>query len=260
MEYDELIKLIAEDNVDELANILNSNENHIHFNNLHSSKQTPLLHVAVREQSQKVLEYLLSQHFVNKNICNSRNENIYHVVCGIRGAEQLFSIIERNVPHHLLLKKSHQGMILFHYVCAQNNIFFVKRVHEIMESLNVDLTYITQYAILFALQNKVIDMEFINYVSSLDKTQSNNYIFAIRASKFDIVVYLMNVYLRHSIPSHLHNQFHIFHFSNLPLYNKTNINNNNNNNNNNSNIIINESCDNNNKIDNNLNINLTQII
>ena len=57
----------------------------------------------IQEQSQKVLEYLLSKHFVDKIICNSDGEYLSHC---IRGAEELFSIIERNVPHHLLLNNS----------------------------------------------------------------------------------------------------------------------------------------------------------
>ena len=218
MEYDELKKLIVEDNVGELANILNSNENH-NFNILHSRTQTPLLHVAVQEQSQKVLEYLLSQPFVYKNVCNSSGENIYHVICSIRGAEQLFSTVEKYMPQHLLLNKSHYGMTAFHIACYENNIFIVKRVYEILESLKVNLFPITNSVMEFALTNK--DIEVIKYVSSIDGIQLEDKILfnAILVPMFDIVVYLLNVYLCQSIPSHLHNQFHIFQFVNHSPYN-----------------------------------------
>ena len=112
MEYGILTRVINEDNVDELAKILNSNRNQ-NFNLIHSRKQTPLLHFTVQDQSQKVLEYLLSLDFVDKSICNFKGENIYFVVCRIRGAEQLFSIIEKNVPHHLLQKYSFTGKSAF---------------------------------------------------------------------------------------------------------------------------------------------------
>ena len=52
---------------------------------------------------------------------------------------------------------------------------------------------------------------------------------AIENSKIDIVVYLLNFYICQSIPSHLHNQFHIFHFLNHYDKNIHNANTNNNN-------------------------------
>ena len=110
MSVEETLKrLIKEDNVEELSNFLNSNELlRKNFNTFlyRNDKEWPLLHAAVREKSQKVVEYLLSQDFVDKTICNSNNENIYFVICRIRGAEELFSIIERKVSHHLLLQHS----------------------------------------------------------------------------------------------------------------------------------------------------------
>ena len=222
MEYDELIKLIAEDNVDALANILNSNENHNHFNIIHTRSQKPLLHFAVQEQSQKVLEYLLSQQFVDKNICNYKGENIYHIICAKRGAEQLFSTVEKYAPHHLLLNTPRYGFTaknVFHIACQLNSIFIVKRVYEILESLKVDLIPITNNAMEFAIMNN--DIEVIKYVSSIDGIQLDDKILfnAILIPKFDIVVYLLNVYLYQSIPSHLHNQFHIFQFVNHSPYN-----------------------------------------
>ena len=246
MEYNELFRLIRDGNVDELAKILtlNSNENKIlmpvssskssifskifnlslhssfhNFNTLHSQYQPPLLHVAVLERSQKVVEYLLSQPFVDKSICNSTGENIYHVVCSMRGAEQLFSMIERNVPHLLLLNQSNNGINAFQIACKENNIFIVKRVYEILESLKVDLSPITRGAMTFAIKNKEEDIEFIQYISSINRNQLDGLILlkAMKSSTFNIIVYLMNVYLCQSIPSHLHNnQFHIFQFSNHP--------------------------------------------
>ena len=87
----------------------------------------PFLHIAVREKSQKVLEYLLSQDFVDKTICNSNEENIYHITCKLRGEEQLFSIIERKVPHKHLLNNSNTNSNAFHIACELNNIFIVKK-------------------------------------------------------------------------------------------------------------------------------------
>ena len=62
------------------------------------------------------------------------------------------------------------------------------------------------------------DFEVSKYVLSIDGIRLNDDILlrAIMSSTFDVVVYLLNVYLCKSIPSHLHNQFHIFQFSNLP--------------------------------------------
>ena len=179
------------------------------------------------ENSQRVVEYLLSQDFVDKSICNPRGENIYHVICRIRGAEELFSIIERKVPHHLLIV---DGFSAFQIACEGNNIFIVKRVHEILETLQLDLTPIKNSVMEYTIRNN--DIEVIKYVLSIDGVQLNCDILfeAIRSSTFDIVVYLLNFYICKSIPSHLHNQFHIFQFSNLPSININNDNNNNNNN------------------------------
>ena len=144
-EAKELERLIKEDNVDELSKILNANKNlQNYFNSSNKGApfqpRFPLLLVAVKEKSQKVVEYLLSQDFVDKSVCNSMGENIYHVICRKRGAEQLFSIIERNVPHHLLLDESDSEVNAFDIACKKNNISFVKRVHEILESLQLDFT------------------------------------------------------------------------------------------------------------------------
>ena len=228
MRCKELTRLIEEDNVDELAKILNSNVNQ-NFNNLQSSgnSKVSLLHFAVYENSQRVVEYLLSQDFVDKSICNPRGENIYHVICYIRGAEELFSIIERKVPHHLLLNNSYVGINAFHIACKENNVFIVKRLYEILESLQLDLTPITKYAINWVIRNK--DIEVIKYVLSIRGIQLNDDILleSIKREKFDIVVYLLNIYLCQSIPSHLLNQFHIFQFSSL--HSNSHINNNKNN-------------------------------
>ena len=62
-------------------------------------------------------------------------ENIYHVKCGIRGAEELFSIIERKVPHYLLRDINGNGINTFHIACCKNNVFIVKRVLDILNSL-----------------------------------------------------------------------------------------------------------------------------
>ena len=241
-----LERLIAEDNVEELSKILNSkNSFRNNFNSFLSSSnikfsQMPLLHFAVQENCQKVVEYLLSQDFVDKSVCNLNGENIYHVICRIRGAEELFSIIERKVPHHLLFYPSQYGINTFHIACELNNIFIVKRVHEILKSLKVDLTSIKRNALECALEND--DIEVVKYVISIDGIQLNDDILkrAMGYTKFDIVVHLLNVYLCQSIPSHLHNQFHIFQFSNLHYqnngilqYNNHNNNHNNHNNNNN---------------------------
>ena len=168
-------RLIEED---ELSNILNSNHNlrnnfksYRLFNGTltlqHKFTKIPLLHVAVQEKSQKVVEYLLSQNFVDKSICNAYGENIYHVICRIRGAEELFSIIERNVPHHLFLDNSMLGgKNTFHIACKENNIFIVKRVHEILKSLKVDLTLIKKNVMEHAIKRD--DVEVVKYVLSID--------------------------------------------------------------------------------------------
>ena len=228
---EELAKLIAEDNVEELSKILNSNEIlRNNFNTFTTCEQTPFLHFAVQSQSKRVVEYLLSQPFVDKNICNSWDENIYHVICSIRGADQLFSIIERNVPHHLLLSKfpdyrhsnSHTSNV-FKIACRKNNIFIVKRVHEILKSLKFDLlSILINKPLYFALFNE--DIEVTKYVLSIDGIQLTSSIVynVIGGLKFDVVVHLLNVYLCQSIPSYLHNQFHIFQFSKLQNDNKNN--------------------------------------
>ena len=241
-EGETLKRLIIEDNVEELSNILNSNELlRKNFNTFLSCPlkliaEWPLLLLAVNEKSQKVVEYLLSQDFVDKTICNSTGENIYHVICGIRGAEELFSIIERKVPHHLLLDISKNEMNAFDIACEENNVFIVKRVHEILQTLQFDLIEILNKAMKYTVLNNVkdnIDIDVIKYVSSIDGVQLNeDTLFTGISLKFDIVVHLLNVYLCQSIPSHLHNQFHIFQFSNLNTnhnYNNHNINNKNNN-------------------------------
>ena len=239
-EVKRLGRLIEEDNVDELSNILNSNEIlRKNFNSFcaagRSFSKLSLLLYAVQENRQKVVEYLLSQDFVDKYICNSLGDNIYHVVCGIRGAEQLFSIIERKVPHNLLNNSlnetngknvfdiSHYRRSAFHIACKENNVFIVKRVHEILESLQADLTIIKNNTMYYAIKNN--DIEVIKYVLSIDGVQLKDDILyeAIRSLKFDIVVYLLNVYLCQSIPSHLHNQFHIFQYSNRLYSNKNNM-------------------------------------
>ena len=218
-ERERLERFIEEDNVDELSKILNSNHNFRNFNYKYRY-QLPLLLFAVKTNCQKVVEYLLSQVFIDKTICDTTGGNIYHVICRIRGAEELFSIIERKVPHHLLLDKILGGMNAFDIACKKNNVFIVKRAHEILETLQFDLTSIKRNAIYYAIEND--DIEVIKYVLSIDGIQLDTSILgrAIENFKFDIVelnievvVYLLNIYLCQSIPSHLHNQFHIFQFS-----------------------------------------------
>ena len=109
-----------------------------------------------------MVEYLLFQDFVDKSICNEEGENIYHVVCKIRGEEELFSMIERKVPHNLILNHSLYGNIAFDFACEFNNIFIVKRVYEIMQSLQVDLTQIKNNAMQYAIKNKYIKV--IKYI------------------------------------------------------------------------------------------------
>ena len=230
-----LTKLIAEDNVDEFSKVLNANHNlRNNFNTFHSmNPKMPLIHFAVRKKSQKVVEYLLSQDFVDKTISTSRGENIYHVICSIRGAEELFSIIERNVPHHLLLNKFN-GVNAFHIALSKlNNIFIVKRVHEILQTLQVDLSSIKKEALYYAITYND-DIEVLKYVLSFDgvELRLDELYYAIAMLNIDIVVYLLNIYLCRSIPSHFHNQFHIIQFSNLHSNHKNGILQNNNNNNN----------------------------
>ena len=164
---------------------------------------------------QKVVEYLLSQDFVDKTIWDSNGGNIYHVICRIRGAEELFSIIERKVPHHLLKLSPLTGKNTFHFACEKNNVFIVKRVHEILESLQFDLNSIKINLLDYALKKD--DIEVIKYVLSIDGIKLNDDILfkIIGDLKFDIVINVLNIYLCNSIPSHLHNQFHVFQFSNF---------------------------------------------
>ena len=226
-EVERLERLIKEDNVEELSNILNSNEKlRNNFNNfrIYPKCKLPLLHFAVHENSQKVLEYLLSQYFVDKTICGDNSEeNIYHVVCRIRGANELFSMIERIVPHNLIYTLDRYGVraVVFYIACLENNIFIVKRVYEILKTLQPDFAIQDDHETISscALENQ--DVEVVEYILSLGGIQLNdNTLFqAIRYSKFDIIVYLLNVYLCQSIPSLLHNQFHIFQFSNHHHYN-----------------------------------------
>ena len=97
-----LERLIIEDNVEELPNILNSNE--LLRNNFNIFRYSPPTNIK----------------------------------CSIRGAEALFSIIERTVPHHRLLHNSkyklnifdiackYNGRNAFDIACKENNIFIVK--------------------------------------------------------------------------------------------------------------------------------------
>ena len=217
--FNDLKRAITEDDVYELSKCLRTRERH-KFNTAHKYPQKPLLHIAVKANSEKVLEYLLSQNFIYYCVRDTNGKNIYHVVCSKRGAEQLFSLIERTVPHQLLFNyhfSHHFKKYPIHTACEKNNVFIVKRVYEKMESSQVDLTEIKNSALKYAVRNK--DIEVIKYVLSIDGIQLNDDILleAMGFLKFDIVVFLLNVYLCQSIPSHLHNQFHIFQFSNLHL-------------------------------------------
>ena len=268
---EKLRKLIKEDNVEEFERILNSNKLFQNtFNTLcvtpkFYEPELPILLLAVKDKSQKIVEYLLSLDIVDKTICNIKGENIYHIICKIRGAEELFSIIERIVPQNLILNNSFLGGNAFHYACKKNNIFIVKRLYEILESFQVDLTQIKNYTMRFAIKNKD-NIEVIKYILSIDGIQLNDadIFLAIKFLNIDIIVYLMNFYLCQSIPSHLHNQFHIFQFLNHPsnyiinnYNNKINLNNNLNNKINNKNLSLNNNViyDINN-LTNNLNNNL----
>ena len=112
MEYEELTRLIKEDNVDELAKIINNNSNQKNnFNLLHHWTTDPLLLFAVRKQSEKVLEYLLPLDFIDKTVSTPLDEIIYHVICSMRGAEHIFSLIQNNAPHNLLLNNAFFGKI-----------------------------------------------------------------------------------------------------------------------------------------------------
>ena len=174
----ELKWLIKEDNVEVFERIINSNKLLQNtFNTLLISPdvfgpEQPLLLFAVQENGHKVVEYLLFQDFVDNSIQNADYENIYQVVCKIRGAEELFSMIERKVPHNLILNQARfadNGKNAFHIACEFNNVFIVKRVYEILESLQVDLTHIKNNAMKYAVRNK--DIEVIKYILSIDGIQ-----------------------------------------------------------------------------------------
>ena len=243
---EEVRRLISEDNVDELSKIHNTNENlRTNFNSIQhwgNFTKMPLLHFAVLVNSQKVVEYLLSQDFVDKNICNAYGENIYHIVCSMRGADKLFSMIERNVPHHLLLNKSRTQCNVFQIACERNDIFIVKRVHELMESLKVGSTQKEHNNVIYNALNNRYREDVLEYVTSIDGISCDDFEFfqIINSSMFDIVVNLLNNLLRISIPPHFRNQFHIFQFSHHLANHYFNKNNNNNNNNNNNKIFNNE--------------------
>ena len=151
--------------------------------------------------------------------------NIYDVVCGIRGAEELFSIIERNHTTSLIFNETNGrkvfGLIsrlsknVFHIAWEKNNGFIVKRVHEILENLQLDLTQIKKKAMKHAIRND--DIEVIKYDLSMHGVQLNADLLsrAIGSSTVDVVIYLLNVYLYQSIPSHLHNNFIFFNIQNF---------------------------------------------
>ena len=238
IQFEDLQRIVSEDNVETLTNILNSNDNlRNNFNRLHTTNpvifhiqslgRMPLLHLAVFFKSQRMIEYLLSQDFVDKRVAGSNGGNVYHIICAKRGEEELFSIIEQKFPHHLLLNNLHNGRNAFHIACQSNNVFIVKRVYEILESLKLNLTSITKSAIKYAIRNRDIDV--LKYVlSSIHGIQLNDDVLleAIKYIQFDIVVHLLNFYIRQSIPSHLHNQFHIFQFADNNNNNNNNYNNN----------------------------------
>ena len=176
-ELERLERLIKEDNVEELTTILTSDENlRNNFNTFRSRYNQPnvvsfililpLLHIAVYENSQKVLEYLLSQDFVDKTIRNEHRENIYHAICRTKEiTEQIFSIIERKVPHHLLLDSGLlQRNIPFEIACEMNNLFIVQSVHRILEKFcsKDDLISILNNASDYVIRNK--DIQVIKYL------------------------------------------------------------------------------------------------
>ena len=197
MGYQHLTNLIKEDNVITLTKILNSNELQQNFNILHSRTQQPLLLFAVQMQSIKVVEYLLSQDFVDKNICNfSNRENIYHIVCSIRWmrAEQLFFLIESKVSHLLLLNNTNYKMNAFQIACYENaTLFIVKRVYEIMKNLQVDLIHFTRGAMDYTLRYK--DVELVKFVSLIDglKIRDDKILDSIVYTKFEIVQLIFSI-------------------------------------------------------------------
>ena len=228
MEYEKLKRLIKEDNVDELAKIINHNskeKNHFNIlqgNNMQKSPW-PLLLIAVKNLSQKVLEYLLPQDFIDKTVSNALGENIYHVICSMRGAEHIFSLIQNNAPHNLLLKVTIIEKCPFQIACEFNNLFIVKSLYNILKTLKTDLNLIINNSMGFIIKNK--DIEVIKFILSIDgiKLTDDILFIAIQSSNFDLVVCLLNFYICQSIPFHLHHLFNIFHFVNHPLhYNNNN--------------------------------------
>ena len=257
-ELNEIRRLILEDNAKELEQFLNSCNRKSKYFEYNRYIYKPLLHVAIEENCQKVVNYLLSQDFADKRIRNERGENIYHVISKMRGAEKLFSIIEKKTPLSLLLKGSRTGNYAFYIACGSNNLFIVKRLHEILQSIkDVEFTSFIKHSMEYAIRNH--DIEVIKYVSSIHGVHLDDKILfeVIRSSKIDIVIYLLNAYLCRSIPSHIHHQFHILQFSNL-FNNDNNIGNrtlktdchNNVKNNDNNSTIIDCSLNNNNNKDN----------
>ena len=127
----ELKRLIIEDNVEEFARILNSNENlrdklkPIRFPPdlivpMNVFKQ-PLLLFAVEENSKKVVEYLLSQDFVDIKlfaIHYFESKRCKYLSCCMwdKRSSGTFSIIERKVPHNLLLQKSLYNASRFYFL------------------------------------------------------------------------------------------------------------------------------------------------
>ena len=215
-----LHSLIKEDNAEEVEKLLNSYENlRNNFNTLHnyqSSHKVPLLQVAVESKCKKVVKYFLSQDFIDKTICTPQGRNIYHVICSLNG-EEIFSMIEKNVSHNIIFDSKYAPNAFHIALCNKNNLNVVKRVYEILESLNVDLTSIKSLSLHYALKSGDIDI--VKYVSLIDGVNLRNGVLqAIGSSTFDIVVYLLNLFICQAVPSHLHNQFHIFQFLN-PLYN-----------------------------------------
>ena len=207
-EVKEIERLIKEDNVEELSKILYSNENlRNNFNKLNHNSIIPcypfpdfvykiLLHFAVKQRCLKVVEYLLSQDFVDKSICNTKEENIYYIICLMKGEEELFSIIERKVPHKLILSKILDTKTnLFHLVCEKNTLFIVNRIYEILESLQIDLTTIKKSIMNYGIKNQ--DFEVIKYLLSIDGIRVNGDLLfqAIGFCNFEIIVYLLNIYL-----------------------------------------------------------------
>ena len=86
-------------------------------------------------------------------------------------------------------------------------------INDIVKDVFKNITQVKKNAMEYAIKNRNIDV--IKYVSSISGVELHDKLLltAMRSSKFDIVVCLMNIYLCRSIPSHLHNiQFHIFQY------------------------------------------------